>query len=75
MRWELYTLAAILTIFSAAVLYKDWTGGITVDEPVHLVSAHVYWHGGQTLPPRDMPPLRISANRATPEASGNRRST
>lgn len=47
----------MLTLFCLSVLDRAWNGGITADEPSHLVSAHVYWHGGRTLPPRDMPAL------------------
>jgi len=31
--------------------------GVTVDEPAHLLSSYLYWHGEDTLAPRDMPPL------------------
>lgn len=34
-----------------------WKTGITVDEPSHLVSAHLYWEGRDNLKPGDMPPL------------------
>lgn len=29
--------------------------GVTVDEPSHLLSAYLYWHGKDTLEPGDMP--------------------
>ncbi|MBM3795147.1 MAG: hypothetical protein FJW31_14000 [Acidobacteria bacterium] len=31
--------------------------GVTVDEPSHVLSAHLYWQGRDTLEPGDMPPL------------------
>lgn len=30
---------------------------MTADEPSHLLSSYLYWHGRDRLPPRDMPPL------------------
>jgi len=33
-----------------------WRTGVTVDEPAHLLSAHLYWKGEDTLYPGDMPP-------------------
>jgi hypothetical protein len=30
--------------------------GVTIDEPAHLLSAHLYWKGQDTLYPGDMPP-------------------
>jgi hypothetical protein len=34
-----------------------WTTGVTVDEPAHLLSAHLYWLGRDNLEPGDVPPL------------------
>jgi len=65
-RGEKPCIALIAALFAAVVLAKAWTGGITVDEPGHLLSASIYWRGGYTLPPRDMPPLiRIVGGWAT----------
>ena len=59
-------IALIAALFACVVLIKAWGGGITVDEPSHLLSASIYWRGGYTLPPRDMPPLiRIVGGWAT----------
>lgn len=56
-RGEKVCVALTVALFSCVVLFKAWNGGITVDEPSHLLSAAIYWRGGHTLPPRDMPPL------------------
>ena len=37
--------------------YEAFHTGVTVDEPAHLVSSILYWHGRDVLLPRDMPPL------------------
>jgi hypothetical protein len=50
----LFILSALLC---GLLVYKARHGGITVDEPAHIVSSYCFWTTGQTLPPRDMPPL------------------
>lgn len=42
--------------FAATLVWLACTTGITVDEPPHLLSAHLYWSGEDTLYPGDMPP-------------------
>lgn len=54
---EALWLAALLAVFSAMLVHKAYVGGITVDEPAHLASSYCYWTTGETIPPRDMPPL------------------
>jgi len=53
---ELAVLAAMLSIFAAVLVALAWEVGVTVDEPSHLVSAHLYWQGKDRLAPYDMPP-------------------
>lgn len=36
---------------------EAWRLGVTVDEPSHLLSSYLYWHGRDNLRPHDMPPL------------------
>ncbi|MBK7929536.1 MAG: glycosyltransferase family 39 protein [Bryobacterales bacterium] len=55
-RWELPLLTALLLCFGASLIWLAHTTGITVDEPPHLLSAHLYWSGEDTLYPGDMPP-------------------
>jgi hypothetical protein len=55
--WEIRAIAAILLALAAAVGWQCWRVSMTVDEPSHLISAHLYWHGRDRLPPRDMPPV------------------
>jgi hypothetical protein len=54
---ELALVATLLFAFAAALGYGAWRTGLTVDEPSHLISAYLYWHGRDRLPPSDMPPL------------------
>ena len=49
--------AGILTLLAAALAYEAWRTGVTVDEPAHLISSYLYWHGKDDLPPGDLPPL------------------
>lgn len=56
-RWECGLLLLILTVMAAVLIRQAWTFGVTVDEPSHLLSAHLYWRGEDRLKPRDMPPL------------------
>ncbi|MBS1824910.1 MAG: glycosyltransferase family 39 protein [Acidobacteria bacterium] len=55
-RKELAGLAAILISLSIVLAALAWEVGVTVDEPSHLVSAHLYWQGKDRLAPYDMPP-------------------
>jgi hypothetical protein len=48
--------AILLLLYTAALVYEASVTGITADEPSHLLSAHFYWQGHDTLAPRDMPP-------------------
>lgn len=54
---EAATLAAILLSTAALLIYQDWHTGVTADEPGHLVSARLFWKGGDRLRPQDMPPV------------------
>jgi hypothetical protein len=56
-RWERLAPAAVLLILAGALVYQAWSLGITVDEPSHLLSSHLYWQGADRLKPRDLPPL------------------
>ena len=56
-RWEKAAVLALLAAMAAALVVQAWKLGITVDEPSHLLSSHLYWHGADRLKPRDMPPL------------------
>lgn len=47
----------ILAVLAAALAQQAGALGISVDEPSHLLSAHLYWQGADRLQPRDMPPL------------------
>ncbi|MBL8178408.1 MAG: glycosyltransferase family 39 protein [Bryobacterales bacterium] len=53
---ELAALVSILAIFVCVLVALAWEVGVTVDEPSHLVSAHLYWEGKDRLAPYDMPP-------------------
>lgn len=53
---ERIAVALLLGAYAAGLIYEASVTGITVDEPSHLVSAHLYWQGRDTLKPRDMPP-------------------
>ncbi len=54
--WEAAAIAAVFSLQAAALVYLAWRTGVTVDEPAHLLSAHLYWQGRDNLKPRDMPP-------------------
>ena len=54
---EYSLLVALLIALAAALAHQAGALGITVDEPSHLISAHLYWQGADILQPRDMPPL------------------
>jgi hypothetical protein len=54
---EYSLLVAMLIALGAALVHQAEALGITVDEPSHLLSAHLYWQGADRLAPRDMPPL------------------
>ena len=56
-RWEKPALAILLAGFAVLLVMRAWRVGVTVDEPSHLLSAHLYWQGEDRLQPRDMPPL------------------
>ncbi|MDZ4799754.1 MAG: glycosyltransferase family 39 protein [Bryobacteraceae bacterium] len=47
----------MLILLSAAVAFEAWTLGPTVDEPSHILSSWLWWHGRDRLYPRDVPPL------------------
>jgi len=47
----------VLAALFGALSYQAWDSGVTVDEPSHLLSAYLYWHGRDKLQPRDLPPL------------------
>lgn len=54
---ERWAITGILVILAAALVGQAWHLGVTVDEPSHLLSADLYWHGRDHLPPHDMPPM------------------
>ncbi|MEZ5356373.1 MAG: glycosyltransferase family 39 protein [Bryobacteraceae bacterium] len=54
---EAGVLCSILILLAAALALQASRLGLTVDEPGHLVSAHLYWLGADSLLPGDMPPL------------------
>ena len=54
---EYSLLVALLIALAAALVHQAGALGITVDEPSHLLSAHLFWQGADHLQPRDMPPL------------------
>ncbi|MBK5293532.1 MAG: glycosyltransferase family 39 protein, partial [Acidobacteriia bacterium] len=55
-RWELFVLALILSAFAAVLVSLAWKTGVTIDEPAHVLSAHLYWIGEDNLAAGDMPP-------------------
>ena len=57
LRSELRLFSAIAVLLLCATAYEAWHTGLTIDEPSHLISSHLYWHGRDRLYPRDMPPL------------------
>ncbi len=56
-RWERAALASLLILLFAAVAFEAWTLGPTADEPSHILSSWLWWHGRDRLYPRDVPPL------------------
>ncbi len=50
-------MALILGGLTAALVWQARVTGVTVDEPSHLLSAHLYWQGADRLKPGDLPPL------------------
>jgi hypothetical protein len=62
-------LAAILVLQAGLLFWQSSRTGVTVDEPAHLVSSILYWHGRDVLLPRDMPPLLKIAAGALPSPS------
>ena len=54
--WEIRSLALLLLVFSILLVSIAWRTGVTIDEPLHLLSAHLYWKGADNLFPGDMPP-------------------
>jgi hypothetical protein len=56
-RGEWCILAVLLAGLFAVLASLAWTTGVTVDEPAHLLSAHLYWLGRDNLEPGDVPPL------------------
>jgi hypothetical protein len=54
--WEAAAIALILAAQAGALIHLAWRTGVTVDEPSHLLSAHLYWQRRDNLKPRDMPP-------------------
>ncbi|MBI4904885.1 MAG: glycosyltransferase family 39 protein [Acidobacteria bacterium] len=54
---ELRAIILIVTLLIAVLVSMAATTGVTVDEPAHLLSGYLYWHGQDRLQPGDMPPL------------------
>lgn len=61
-------LVVILSLQASALFWQTRSTGVTVDEPAHLVSSFLYWHGRDILLPRDMPPLIKIVGGAIPTA-------
>ena len=55
--WEKPAIASLLILLFAAVAFEAWKLGPTVDEPSHILSSWLWWHGRDRLYPRDVPPL------------------
>ncbi len=55
--WERCLIALILAGLLIALVAQARRVGITVDEPIHLLSSYLYWRGAEPLQPSDMPPL------------------
>ncbi len=55
-RAEWAAVMLLLACFAGVLVSLAWKTGVTVDEPSHLVSAHLYWAGKDRLAPQDMPP-------------------
>jgi len=56
-RWEIATLAIILTVYLSFLATLTRRTGVTLDEPSHILSSILYWEGNDRLLPRDLPPL------------------
>jgi hypothetical protein len=56
-RWEIATVATLLTCWLLLATALIRRTGVTMDEPSHILSAILYWEGNDRLLPRDMPPL------------------
>ncbi|MEP7366019.1 MAG: glycosyltransferase family 39 protein [Acidobacteriota bacterium] len=54
--WEVRYMALLLVVLAGVLVSIAWRTGVTIDEPAHLLSAHLYWKGNDTLLPGDMPP-------------------
>ncbi len=61
-----------MLIFAVVQIGLADSTGVTVDEPSHLVSAHLYWQGEDRLQPSDMPPLIKLAGGWVPSRAGLR---
>ena len=46
----------LLILLAGVLATLAWRTGVTIDEPAHLLSAHLYWKGEDNLYPGDMPP-------------------
>lgn len=57
MPWERFLIALLVVGQLGLLVVLAAETGITVDEPSHLLSAHLYWEGRDTLQPGHMPPL------------------
>ncbi len=56
-RWEALVLVPLVAAYLGVLVARAWRVGVTVDEPAHLLSSHLYWRGADNLKPRDLPPL------------------
>lgn len=54
---ERILIAILLCALAGALAFESWRVGVTVDEPSHLLSSYLYWHGRDNLAPHDMPPM------------------
>ena len=54
---EVLAIAAILLVQLGVLVSLAWQTGVTIDEPSHLLSSCLYWHGADRLTPGDVPPL------------------
>lgn len=55
--WEWCCLGLIVLTMLSILAQLAWKTGVTADEPSHLLSAYLYWAGGDDLRPADLPPL------------------
>src|SRR5438874_5026705 len=55
LKWAV--VVSVVTAFLMCLVTLAATVGVTVDEPSHFLSGHLYWQGRDNLRPGDMRPL------------------